>query len=282
MACRFCGTRPVAQGRCAKCFVRFFERRVATTIREQQLLKKTDRILVAASGGKDSLATIHVLKKFSYDVHALAVDEGIAGYREHTLRDLKTYCDAHAVPLKIVRFSDEGRTLDEELRLKPAHPCSVCGVRRRNAINAGAKGYDVVATGHNADDEAQAVLMNLVRANTQLFARQGPATGSPKGWFVQRVKPLYFLTEKEVMTYALLEKLPVSFHECPYAHESLRAQIRDALNEYAAHRPGAKTRVLENYLVLKRRLKVDAERLRLCERCGEPASAPVCRSCAKI
>ena len=61
-------------------------------------------------------------------------------------------------------------------------------------------------------------------------ARMGPVTGlSDSKNFIRRIKPLYFLTEKEIMTYAYLNKLSTDFNECPYSHLNYRSKLRDII-----------------------------------------------------
>jgi len=283
-----------------------------------KLFSKRDRVAVACSGGKDSTALLFVLKRLGYDVTALAVDEGIAGYRDRTLSDLKRFCEKNKIPLKIVSFRKEyGSELDVMLTRKELHPCTVCGTFRRQLLNKAARGFDVLATGHNADDESQAVLMNLCRANTALFTRIGPLTtsdtknsvalepvrgpsagdaakrrGSLLGrsllrvqraealhGFVRKVKPLYFLTEKECLTYALLHGLATEWNECPYAPRAYRNDVRAALLAYERAHPGARERVLRHFLTVKDRLPSGATRAVPCASCGEPSTSGRCKAC---
>jgi uncharacterized protein (TIGR00269 family) len=141
-------------------------------------------------------------------------------------------------------------TLDEQMSDPEGvhHPCSLCGKNRRRLLNEAAKGFDVLATGHNADDECQAVLMNVVKGNTAVFSRIGPITKSGHG-YVKRIKPLYFCTEKEVMAYALLKGFSHGFNECPYSHESYRGLFRDELNKMATQEQ--RREILRRFLKMK-------------------------------
>lgn len=292
MECEICGGTAVflQPPLCKEHFIVRFEERVRSTIADNGLLPSPEasahaspRICVAVSGGKDSLTTLFVLRRIGYAVEALAIDEGIAGYREHTLEDLRAFCGAHNIPLRIVAFADEvGAPLDAMLADGSRHPCMVCGTYRRALLNKHAQGYDLVATGHNADDEAQSVLMNLLKANS-FFARGGPKVGFPgetvpRG-FVQRIKPLYGCTEKEVVTYALLNGIRFGFAECPYASRSFRGRIRDALNVYEAQHPGAKRRVLERYLAAREHLHKVTPCIVPCASCGAPSPRGACGAC---
>lgn len=269
---------------CRDHFIGSFEERVRKTVDCFSLVREGQRIAVAASGGKDSLTVLHLLSKWFAGVTAIAIDEGIAGYREHTLNDLKTFCQQRKISLVIRSYQElTGHSLDEILAIRKYHPCSVCGTLRRHLLNVAAKGFDVLATGHNADDESQVVLMNLLKGNTQLFPRLGPKSGHGAKGFTQRVKPLYFVTEKEVMTYAYLQGLTTRFTECPNARGAYREVIREALNTYARENPGVRQRILERFLEAKGAYPAPGDViLEKCSSCGEPSSGGTCKACRYV
>jgi uncharacterized protein (TIGR00269 family) len=281
MKCARCESNPVfhAPRLCKEHFIEHFEAKVKKTISDFKLLSKRDKVVVATSGGKDSLTTLFVLKKFGYDVTALLIDEGIEGYRPSTRKGSETFCRKNKIKLLVATFKKEfGLTLDEIMR-KGKHPCTVCGTFRRYLLHKYSKGFDVLATGHNADDEAQAVLMNLCRANTDLFSRLGPRTTSRGKGFVPRVKPLYFCAEKEVMVYSLLNEIVVEFVECPHVALAYRAEIRDALNEYELRHAGTKESVLHHFLQVKKTLPASKSTTVACGSCGEPSASGECKAC---
>jgi len=268
---------------CKEHFLAYFENKVRETIATYNLIKKGQRIAVAVSGGKDSLTILTLLHKWYENVTAIAIDEGIAGYREHTLKDAQRICQENKIPLCITSYKEfMGFTLDEILKKKKLHPCTVCGAFRRHLLATASKEFDVLATGHNADDEAQAVLMNIIKGNTELFTRLGPVSGNGPTQFTQRVKPLYFCTEKEVMAYAYLNGLVDSFTECPNVHESYRQIIRDELNTYTKTRPQAKQQLLQRFLKAKQSLPHKKISLQQCTTCGEPSSRAQCKVCEYV
>ena len=283
MNCKHCSNKAIWKQPplCAQHFVDSFEKRVEETIKEHELIAKKASILVAASGGKDSLTTLHVLTKLGYTVDALAIDEGIAGYRSDTLVELTDFCKKRKITLKVVPFTSVvGKELDTMMKGKNTSACTTCGTLRRHLMNKHAKGYDIIATGHNADDEAQAILMNLLRAQTQMLTRAGPKTGNQQG-LTQRIKPLYFLTEKEILTYALLEGFAGEWTECPYAHASYRAKVRDSLNEYALKHPQTKQNILKKYLLVREQAPVESIP-QFCGVCGSPSAGESCAACKLI
>jgi len=302
--CSVCGAPAVYVNRatgaayCERHFREYFSRRVRATIRRFRLFRSRERIVVAVSGGKDSLALLHYLVNLSrrhapgWEIRALLVDEGIRGYREYTVRRFERVAGELGVEYRIARFRDYlGYSLDEIVRLGaerglPYKPCTYCGVFRRYLMNRVARemGATVVATGHNLDDIVQTYVMNILGNDWEKVARLGPVSGpSSHPGFVRKVKPLYETLEKETTLYAVLHGLYDGFEECPYARLGERWEIRRMINRLEEQRPGTKYRLLRSLLSaieLLRKAGVGAEgEVGTCAICGEPSAHPVCRAC---
>jgi uncharacterized protein (TIGR00269 family) len=291
MKCIKCSEKAVlsSPALCKSHFIEYFEKKVFDTIKKYNLINPADKVCVAASGGKDSTAILYLAKKFlnpkPNQLKALLIDEGIRGYRDRTIKDLKLFCEANKISLDIVSFKKEfGKTLDQiiESRKIAQKPCTICGTLRRYLLNKHSKGFDVIVTGHNLDDEAQAVTMNLFRCQLEILARLGPATGiTQRKHFTQRVKPLYFCSEKESALYAILMDFGVTFNECPYTNESYRGDVRNLLNSYESAHKGTKLNIVESFLKQLPKLKkgfMHASPV-YCGVCGEPSSDRVCNTC---
>jgi len=286
MKCKKCSKNAVfSQPKyCKKHFMSYVESNIAKTIKKFNLISRRDKIVVAVSGGKDSLSVLYNLRQ--YNPVALAIDEGISGYREKTLADLDNFCKKYDIKLKIVSIKKEfGFTLDSALKKTKLKPCTVCGAIRRYLINKYAKKMKAtkLATGHNMDDEAQSILMNLFRNQLEISARLGPMTGLIKDKrFIQRIKPLYFLTEKEITAYSFIKNFGVHYIECPYSTDSYRNYIADALNNEEQKNPGTKANIVKWFLkelpALKKQFATD-KIPNSCEMCGEPAHGDICKVC---
>ena len=166
------------------------------------------------------------------------------------------------------------------------NPCTICGVLRRQLLNKAARKLKVtkIATGHNCDDEAQSIVMNIFRHNNAALTRLGVVTGIQKDkLFVPRIKPLYFMLEKEVMVYAYLRRLLDKFVECKYAQSSYRTSIRDMLNNFEKAYPGTKHSILASFLdmlpALKYQYSKNKDRVNYCKLCHEPAANHICKTC---
>ena len=301
MKCSRCEKKAVYAGQgqsyCKSHFLEYFESKVTKTISRYELLKHGDKVCVATSGGKDSLAVLYMTnlycKKFGIELFALAIDEGIKGYRDHTLDDLKIFCEKHEVKLHIVSFKKEfGDTLDnikdKAIKEYNKKPCTVCGIFRRTLLNRSARklGATKLVTGHNLDDEAQSFMMNTFLGNMSHNASLGPITGlNDNDKFVARVKPLYFMLEKETRLFALLKGFKAEFAECPNINMSFRMIVRDELNAIESKLPGAKNGIVNSFMevlpLLKEhyRGKKQKASFKNCKRCNDACSGEICNAC---
>jgi len=271
---------------CRGCFIRTFEKRVVRTISKYRMFRRTDKIAVALSGGKDSLSLLHVLLKIEKrfpeaTLFAVTVDEGIETYRSEAIRNAVDYANKLGVRIHVVSFRElYGFDLTDILRTEGhgklrLQPCSICGPLRRKAINYAAKelGATVVATAHTLDDVVQTFLMNAMRGDlirSDLGLRIDSSAALP------RVSPFRLTPEREVVFYAYLMGLPFQSYVCPNAHLSMRDLVRRFLTEYEEKYPGSLFAALSSFERLNLRREGEA---RVCEMCGEPTNRVRCRSC---
>ena len=296
MTCKNCSIKPVyidesKKKYCSKCFVKYFEAKVFKTIRAYNLVENSDRIGVGVSGGKDSLTTLHLLNKLAAQrrklkITAILIDEGIHGYREKTIKDAKRFCKKEDIELYIYSYKKEfGSSLDQAVKKLNSNACAICGVFRRYLLNRKSRelGLNKLAVGHNLDDEAQAILMNQFKNNVGVSARLGPITGIIKEEkFIPRIKPLYFMTEKEVTIYSYIKGFTTEFSECPNSFDSFRSYVRDMLNEAESKYPGIKRGVIHSFLEVLPRLKEEQKKtskMKFCSNCAEPCTGTICKAC---
>lgn len=271
---------------CKKHFIQDVERKIKRDIRKFRMVKKGDRIAVALSGGKDSIALLFVLHKIfqnrrDIELLALTIDEGIRGYREHTIPNAVKLTKELGIAHTIVTFKEEfGTTLDELTRNKKYKACTLCGVLRKYLLNKAAKQVkaDKLAIAHNLDDEAQTILMNYLRGDINRLRR----TRVPQQDMVFRIKPLRSIPEKEVALFVLLNNLPLSTEECPYAGEALRNEIREIINNYEVKHPGTKYSLLKGFDTISKALPAYNMQAMQCQKCGEPSSKAICKACRLI
>ncbi len=302
MQCSKCNLKAVIEQQhgplCKNHFITYFEEKVFKTFNKFHLIDRNDKkICIATSGGKDSLTVLYLTKKYlaKYNypkttlVFALAVDEGIAEYREKTLEDLKAFCNDHNTELHIISNKEEfGSTLDNAFPIinkgTKKKPCNICGVWRRYILNKYSRklGATKIITGHNLDDEAQVILMNMFKANTKLAGRIGPKSGiNEQNDFVQRVKPLYMCSEKEVRLYTLLKGWKILYTECPYSRQGFRHDVQELLNNLEQKYKGTKQGIIHSFLALTPHLKETekGQAIGKCQQCNEPANRETCNAC---
>ncbi len=274
---------------CADDFTQFVDRRIRKEVRKQGGIPPHSRILVASSGGKDSTVALHAMHAITRDrpdveLVALTVDEGIEGYRAEGLRIAADTARRLGIDHVVKRTQDlAGAPIDDIHAKDPARAaCSYCGVFRRRLMNDAAKQLDadLLVTGHNLDDTAQSIFMNLTGGDLARLARLGPHTETKDG-LVPRRMPLRTIPEREVYLYATLTG--IEFHDgvCPYADEGQRTVHRDVLARLEEATPGTRHALLSTLDELKPLLKDrPAERpLTTCDECGEPASGDRCQAC---
>lgn len=234
---------------CKTCFTRIFEDEVHHTIISSSLFFPGEKVAIGASGGKDSTVLASVLKtlnerhNYGLDLILLSIDEGIKGYRDDSLETVKRNAVQYDMPLKIVGYDElYGWTMDQVVEaIGKKGNCTYCGVFRRQALDRGSKmlGIKHVVTGHNADDVAETVLMNLLRGDLPRLSR---ATSIITGDFtsdVKRSKPLKYSYEKEIVLYAHHKKLDYFSTECIYSPEAFRGSARSLIKNLEKVRPSA-------------------------------------------
>ena len=297
LKCSFCGRRAVYNRRyagvllCDRCLLKSVERRFRHAIANNKLVSPGERVAVAVSGGKDSVTCMHLLadycKQKSCELVAVTIDEGIKGYRDKSLPIARENADLLGVEHHVVSFKQAaGATLDQIVKLaKKAntglYPCTYCGVLRRSLLNQAARelGADKLVTAHNLDDEAQAIMLNYIRADLSRLYRLGPGYPAREG-FVPRVKPFREIPEKEVALYALLKGIKVHLATCPHSG-GIHIEIRDFLNRLEENHPNSKFMTLRMFERIKPYLTaaVPDFEMRSCESCREPTSSKICKTC---
>jgi cytoplasmic tRNA 2-thiolation protein 1 len=234
---------------CKPCFISIFEEEIHHTITTSKLFSPGDRIAIGASGGKDSTVLASVLKtlneRYNYglDLVLLSIDEGIKGYRDDSLETVKRNALQYDMPLKIVGYDElYGWTMDQVVAtIGKKGNCTYCGVFRRQALDRGAKmlGIKHVVTGHNADDVAETILMNLLRGDLPRLARSTSIVTGDESSEVRRSKPLKYAYEKEIVLYAHHKKLDYFSTECIYSPEAFRGSARTLIKSLERVRPSA-------------------------------------------
>jgi uncharacterized protein (TIGR00269 family) len=343
MRCRKCGTPAAINMRhhklalCGEHYVDWFVAQTERAIEKYKMFTREEPILVAVSGGKDSLSLWDALLKLGYRADGLYIGLGInapAPYSDLSLEKTRGFVEkvasdtgevasdtsqvtgevasggketssvlpplspvtCHLSPplspvtrhlsptLHVVDIAATyGKTIPQIAREKTrghGKPCAACGLTKRYVMNrvAAEKGYPVLATGHNLDDEAAVLMQNTLHWQVEFLARQAPVLPALSNRFARKVKPFCRFYERETATYALVRGIDYVYDECPHAVGNLTNFYKTLLNQLEANSPGAK---LSFYIEFLRARKEGAfeqfdssAELHECESCGQPTSAP--------
>lgn len=308
-SCTKCGNPHViiqrkhsGQSLCRECFIKSIDEKVLKFVRKYKLINKGDKVLMALSGGKDSVVALHILNSLQerniIDLTAVTIDEGIAGYREEGVKIARENARQLGLEHRTVTFKEYfGRTLDDMMntelnegstnddkKTEPRHACTYCGVFRRWILNRVAQEEKAtkIVTGHNLDDETQSILMNYLEGNLNNLIRIGPKSESKNEKFTVKIKPLREIPEKEVGLYAVATDLSVHLAGCPYAGDSFRGEVGRFIKELTENHPTIMYSTLRGFDRIKPAIKQELTTegsTGTCRRCGEPSAGEFCKAC---
>lgn len=278
---------------CKECFFLAFETEIHNTIEQNKLFKPGQVVAIAASGGKDSTVLAHVTKilndRYNYglDLQLLSIDEGITGYRDDSLKTVEQNRDDYGMKLNIFSYKElYNWTMDEIVaKIGRTNNCTFCGVFRRQALDRGASllNVDCIATGHNADDIAETVLMNILRGDTARLRRCcSIKTGGNDAGSIPRVKPLKYSYEKEIVMYAHFKKLIYFSTECVYAPNAYRGHARAFLKDLEKVSSSSIMDIIHSGEQLMFKDSVKKPSKGVCSRCGLVSSQQPCKACALL
>ncbi|XP_008781246.1 cytoplasmic tRNA 2-thiolation protein 1 isoform X1 [Phoenix dactylifera] len=273
---------------CRECFYSVFEEEIHNVIVDNHLFKPGERIAVAASGGKDSTVLAYVLSElnrrhnYGLDLFLLSVDEGITGYRDDSLETVKRNEVQYGLPLKVVSYKDlYSWTMDEIVKtIGLKNNCTFCGVFRRQALDRGAAlmRADKLVTGHNADDMAETVLLNILRGDIARLSRCTFIITGEDGP-IPRCKPFKYTYEKEIVMYAYFKKLDYFSTECIYSPNAYRGFAREFIKDLERIRPQAILDIIRSGENFRISTSTKMPEQGTCERCGYISSQKLCKAC---
>jgi uncharacterized protein (TIGR00269 family) len=282
---------------CKEHYLEWIPEQTEKFIKKYQMFTHEEKILVAVSGGKDSLSRWDILVRLGYKADGvylgLGIDEDI-NYSHESQRLCEKFAAEHNLKLHVVDIEKEyGQSIP--MLAQSSHrgygkPCAVCGLAKRHEMNRIARdlGYDVLATGHNLDDEAAVLFGNTLNWASEFLLRQGPVLPEKNG-LARKVKPLCRFYEREMTAYALLSGIEYIYEECPFAEGSKSIFYKETLNQLETTRPGAKLIFYLGFLEARKsgelfiEKNVEAGVLHDCPKCGQPTSTPdFCSFCRMI
>jgi uncharacterized protein (TIGR00269 family) len=302
LKCRICGRKAVVNMRqhklalCKEHFLEWIPEQTERFIGKYKMFTRSDKILVAVSGGKDSLSLWDIVHRLGYQADGLyiclGIDEGLQ-YSADSQRLTEKFAAQRGLKLHVLDIKKEyGSTVpqfSQKSHRGRIKPCSICGLVKRHVMNRVTQqmGYEVLLTGHNLDDEVAVLFGNTLSWSGEYLLRQGPVLPSAPG-LARKVKPLCRIYEREMLAYALLSEIEYIYNECPFSIGSTSIYYKQLLNQLENDRPGAKQSFYISFLQARNsglfagRETVQAE-LHPCSGCGQPTSAPgLCSFCRMI
>ncbi len=288
MKCRVCGQaasislRAYNTALCADDFTFFLEKRVSDTIKKYHLIDKDDTPVVAVSGGKDSLSVWHILNKLGYSADGIYVDLGIGEYSRESLEKIKK--TAEILQRRIFVFPIRKifeRGIDEIAKTIRRVPCSACGMMKRYVMNKVCidHGFNVLITGHNLDDEAAALMGNLLYWKEEYLWKKSPLLEGREGHLSRKVKPLFLCSEREMAAYALISRIDYIYEECPFSEDAKSLTYKSILNNLEETSPGTKLQFIKGYLKMVKDNEEVVRDMSYCAICGYPCYGDKCNMC---
>lgn len=250
-------------------------------ILEKNKINKKDKILVAISGGKDSVTTAYLLKKLGYNIEGIFIDLCVDDYSKKSLEFIKKFCNDIKIKFHIYNLKKEqgkGMKYFWKNNEKLNH-CAVCGVFKKWILNREARKLkvDYLATGHNLDDETETILLNICKGNLSLGIKSGILTKNISDKkFIPRLKPLFYFENKEIKNFAEKNKLNFVKGICPYREESYRVEIRKFIETLTKKE---KENIIKNFEKVSGKIKRESGEINYCEICGEPSKNKICKMC---
>jgi uncharacterized protein (TIGR00269 family) len=262
---------------------------VEKAIADHAMLSPDDHILVAVSGGKDSLAVWDLLLELGYRADGLYLGLGIGAYSDESGDYARRFADERGLRLRTIDLrAEHGYDVPTAASVTHRVPCSACGLSKRHLFDDAARtgGYDVVVTGHNLDDEAAVLFGNTLRWDVEYLARQLPVLPARDG-FPKKVKPLVRLTERETAAWCIVRGIDYQVEECPMAAGNKHLGYKDALNAVEETSPGTKHAFYFGFLDrAAARFAAGtvqaSDGLGACARCGAPTTGEVCAFCRLV
>ena len=292
MKCKKCGNKAVIRLRahhislCREDFLSFVLHRVQQTIKRYKLFVPKERMVVAVSGGKDSLVLFDILQRLGYPVEGLHVDLGINGFSQRAREAVEAFFSEREAPLHLCSLREDAGAGVREIAAKLRRPpCSLCGLMRRYIMNrfAWEKGFSALATGHNLDDEGAALLGNITSWQIGYLARQAPLLPATHPRLVKKAKPLVLLAEREVLAYCILRAIAYHEEQCPHAKGATSRSHKEALNLLEYYSPGSKIRFYQNFLKNQGIFPtIEFQGLQECSVCGFLTTRETCQFCTVL
>jgi tRNA 2-thiocytidine biosynthesis protein TtcA len=204
------------------------KRLTGKAIHTKDMIRDGDHVMVAVSGGKDSLALLWLLKErikrvpVDYRITAVHVDPGFGA---NSADQMTSFFLAHGFEFRVIE-SDIGPKAHGPQNLE--NPCFLCSRLRRKLLFQTAEevGCNRVAFGHHKDDLIETFFLNVFYGAS--ISTMVPVQGLFGGKLTV-IRPFYLVDEDLIRRYAQLMDWPEISLDCPTAGSSKREEIKNML-----------------------------------------------------
>ncbi len=261
----------------SKSFVDRYKSRVRKTIREYSLIKEGEKVALAISGGKDSVALAWALNELGYDYILFHLNLRIGEFSKISLETVKQIADILDKELVVWDVKDFG------VEVRPVGkmpPCAVCGIIKRYLMNKFAfENNYIIATAHNLDDIVAFAFNNILSNQFEYLVKLRPRNeGKREIKLATKIKPLFFIPEEWNKRIVEELNLPYVKMQCPNKKLDTQSRLKQIINNIERGFPGFKlnfARVLVKY----NSAFPEAYPSRTCKICGFPSYGEVCSFC---
>ena len=208
-------------------------------IQKYNMITKGDRILVAVSGGKDSMVMLeglNLMKKFypeEFDIGVICIDSGFNG---GDFGIVKNFCNEKNIDCHIEKTIIKQVVFKE---MKETNPCSLCSRMRRAALcdYAEKNGYNKLSLGHNRDDANETFIMNLSN-NGKLECFEPKTTYDDRA--ITIIRPMIFVPEGFIYSACKRNNIPIMKKICPVDGKTKREKTKTILDIISKSHPDFK------------------------------------------
>ena len=227
----------------------FISKKVGRAVGDYKMIKDGDKIIVAVSGGKDSMTLLKLLKfrqgfaPVEFKLLAVYVD---FGYSRTAAKSIAKFCKQLGVDCHIEKVSALKDVNRKDIS------CFWCSWNRRRALFAlaGKKKFNKIALGHHMDDIIETVLLNLFYQGN--ISAMKPAQELFSGR-ITLIRPLAYIEEKEIARFARqADDFPCQTCDCPSAVDSKRVTVEKIIKQVSRAYPQVKKNIFQSVQKIKK------------------------------
>lgn len=220
----------------------FTTKKTGKAIWDYRMLEEGDKVIVAVSGGKDSLCLLRILKErlkfvpINYEMIACHVDMGFSWVNTDVLVE---HFEKEDLPYIIARPPEDWKGESEDF------DCFWCSWNRRKSLFdlAGGIGANKIAFAHHMDDIIETMLLNLFFQGEigTMLPYQEMFDGE-----LAIIRPLAYVEEKELTRLASILNLPVITSACPLGDISKRSLVKGIVADLKKHNRNVKKNIFRS------------------------------------